>query len=110
MSKRLSLDLRFGVPAGVAEVLGYHVAAARFGVSSTNVSGLRRLARVKGDPRPRALGRFRRSGRIEARRALILGVLAETPDITNKELRCLLAGRELDFGYGRTSAYSFSSG
>ena len=33
-------------------------------------------------------------------RALILEVLAETPDSTIKELHRLLAGRGFDFGYG----------
>ena len=53
-----------------------------------------------GDPRPSALGGDRRSGRIEAHRALILGVLAETPDITIEELRHRLAGRGPGYGDG----------
>ena len=100
MSKALSLDLRIRVLEAVAEGLSHRVAAARFGVSAASVSRWRRRARVEGDPRPRVLGGDRRSGRIEAHRALILGVLAETPDITIEELRRLLAGRGLDFGYG----------
>ena len=55
---------------------------------------------AQGDPRPRALGGDRRSGRIEAHSDVILGVLVETPDITIEELCHLLAGRGLDFGYG----------
>ena len=100
MSKALSLDLRLRVLAAVAEGLSHRAAAARFGVSAASVSRWRRRAVVLGDPRPRALGGDRRSGRIEAHRALILGVLAETSDITIEELRHLLAGRGLGFGYG----------
>ena len=84
----------------MAEGLSHRAAAARFGVSAASVSRWRRRAVVLGDPRPRALGGDRRSGRIEAHRALILGVLAETSDITIEELRHLLAGRGLGFGYG----------
>ena len=55
---------------------------------------------MQGDPGPRALGGDRRSGRVEAHRALILGVLSATPDITIEELRHRLAGRGPGFGYG----------
>ena len=47
----------------------------------------------------------RRSGRIEAHRALVLGLVAETPDITIDELRGLLAGRWLGFGYGTVKRF-----
>ena len=100
MSRALSRDLRLRVMAAVAEGLSHRAAAARFGVSAASVSRWRRRAVVEGDPRPRALGGDRRSGRIEAHSDVILGVLAETPDITIEELRHLLAGRGLDFGYG----------
>ena len=80
MSKALSLDLRVRVLAAVAGGLSHRAAAAaRFGVSAASVSRWRRRAVVLGDPRPRALGGDRRSGCIEAHRALILGVLAEAP-------------------------------
>ena len=100
MSKALSLDLRIRVLEAVAEGLSHRAAAARFGVSAASISRWRRRARVKGNRRPRVLGGDRRSGRIEAHRALILGVLAETPDSTIEELRRLLARRGLAFGYG----------
>ena len=93
MSKALSLDLRLRVLAAVAEGLSHRAAAARFGVSAASVSRWRRRAAVEGDPRPRALGGDRRSGRIEAHSDVILGVLAETPDIAIEELRRSLAGR-----------------
>ena len=91
--------------AAVAKVLSQRAAAARFGVSAASVSRWRRRAVVEGDPRPRAPDGDRRSGRIEAHRALILGVLAETPDITIDELRHLLAGRGLDFGHGTVQRF-----
>ena len=100
MSKVLSLDLRLRVLAAVAEGLSHRAAAARFGGSAASVSRWRRRALVPGDPRPSALCGDRRSGRIEAHRALILGVLAEAPDIAIEELRHLLAGRGPGFGYG----------
>ena len=105
MSKALSLDLRLRVLAAVAEGLSHRAAAARFGVSAASVSRWRRRAMAEGDPRPRALGGDRRSGRIEAHSDVILGVLAETPDITIEELRHLLAGRRLDFGYGTVQRF-----
>ena len=100
MVKALSLDLRVRVLAAVAGGASHRAAAARFGVSAASISRWRRRARVQGVPRPRALGGDRRSGLIEVHHALILNVLADTPDITIEELRRLLAGRGLGFGYG----------
>ena len=100
MSRALSLDLRVRVVAAVAAGLSHRAAAARFGVSAASISRWRRRVRLEGDPGPRAAGGDRRSGRIEAHRALVLGLLAETPDITIDELRGLLAGGGLSFGYG----------
>jgi transposase len=69
-------------------------------VSAASVSRWRRLEREKGDVRPGPLGGDRRSGRIEAQADLVLGLLAETPDITVEELRAALATRGHVFGYG----------
>ena len=65
------------VLAAVDAGLSHRAAAARFGVSAASIS---------------------RSGRIEAHRGLVLGLVAETPDITIDELRRRLAGRGLGFG------------
>src|SRR5215208_1470057 len=46
------------------------------------------------------LGGDRRSGRIEARAGLILGLVEATPDITLEELRTALAARGVAVGYG----------
>ena len=105
MLKALSLELRVRVLEAVAEGLSHRAAAARFGVSAASVSRWRRRAHVEGDPRPRALGGDRRSGCIEAHRAVILGVLSEIPDITIEELRRLLARRSLDFGCGTVQRF-----
>ena len=74
--------------------------AARFGVGAASVSRWRALEREKGDVRPGPLGGDRRSGRIEAQAPVILGLLAETPDITVEELRAALGERGHTFGYG----------
>jgi transposase len=100
MSKALSVDLRTRVLAAVAAGASHRTAAARFGVSAASVSRWRALERRQGDVRPGPLGGDRRSGRIEAQAALILALLAETPDITVEELRTALAGRGHAFGYG----------
>jgi transposase len=100
MSRALSVDLRVRVVAAVADGLTHRQAAERFGVSAASVSRWRALERERGDPRPKALGGDRRSGRIEAHRATILSVLAETPDITLDELRRRLAAKGLVFGDG----------
>jgi transposase len=80
--------------------MSHRLAGERFGVSAASVSRWRALERQQGDARPKALGGDRRSARIEAHKALILSVLAETPDITIEELRQALADRGHRFGYG----------
>jgi len=100
MSKALSVDLRTRVLAAVAAGATHREAAARFGVSAASVSRWRTLAREKGDVRPGPLGGDRRSGRIEAHADLVLGLVADTPDITVEELRAAMASRGHVFGYG----------
>ena len=86
MSKALSLDLRERVLAAVAAGASHRQAGERFGVSAASVSRWRRLAREQGHARPKALGGDRRSGRIEAQAALVLGLLEDRPDQTIEEL------------------------
>lgn len=76
MSKAPSVDLRTRVLAAVAAGATHREAGLRFGVSAASVSRWRRLEREKGDVRPGPLGGDRRSGRIEAQAALVLGLLA----------------------------------
>lgn len=100
MSKALSLDLRTRVLAAVAGGLSHRQAGERFGVSAASVSRWRARKREQGDPRAKALGGDRRSGRIDACKALILSLLDETPDITLEEMRQDLAQRGHLFGFG----------
>lgn len=100
MSRALSVDLRVRVLAAVSEGLTHRQAGERFGVGAASVSRWRKLDREQGDPKPKALGGDRRSGRIEAHGATILAVLDETADITLDELRRRLADQGLIFGDG----------
>jgi len=100
MSKSLSLDLRLRVLEAVAKGASHREAAERFGVGAASVSRWRALAREQGDPRPKAQGGNRRSGRIEAQAGMIRSLLEEAPDTTIEELRSALAERGHAFGYG----------
>jgi transposase len=100
MSRALSVDLRVRVLAAVAGGLTHRQAGDRFGVGAASVSRWRTLEREQGDPKPKALGGDRRSGRIEAHGATIMAMLDETTDITLSELRRQLAERGLIFGDG----------
>jgi transposase len=100
MSKALSLDLRTRVLAAIASGLSCRRAAERFGVSSSSAIRWRVLERVQGDARPKALGGDRRSGRIEAHAAAILGLVEERPDVTLHEIRAALAARGIGVGIG----------
>jgi transposase len=100
MSKCLSVDLRVRVLAAVEQGATHREAAARFGVSAASVSRWRTLQRAQGDVRPGPLGGDRRSGRIEAIAALILGLLEAQRDATIEELRHALAEHGHRFGYG----------
>ena len=100
MSRALSVDLRVRVLAAVAGGLSHRQAGERFGVGAASVSRWRKLEREQGDPRPKALGGDRRSGRIEAHGAAILAMLDETTDITLEELRHQLGEQGLVFGDG----------
>jgi transposase len=100
MSKALSLDLRTRVLGAVAGGLSHRQAGERFGVSAASVSRWRTREREQGDPRPKALGGDRRSGRIDACKGVILSLLEETSDITIQEMRRALAERGHVFGFG----------
>lgn len=110
MSKAVSLDLSIRVLAAVERGAIRRQAADGFDVSIANVSRRRNRSRQFGDPRPKALGGGRRTGRIEARCGTILGLVTATPDITIQELRKTLAGRGVSFGYGDCNAFSSATG
>ncbi len=69
-------------------------------MGAASVSRWRKLEREQGDPKPKALGGDRRSGRIEAHGATILAMLDATTDITLEELRRQMADKGLVFGDG----------
>jgi transposase len=70
MSRALSVDLRVRVLAAVSDGLTHRQAGERFGVGAASVSRWRKLEREQGNPKPKALGGDRRSGRIEAHGAI----------------------------------------
>ena len=100
MAKALSLDLRRRVVDAVEHGLSCRQAAARFGVSAS--SAIRWLDRLKkqGEVAPKKQGGDRKSGRIEAEAAFLLGEVAATPDITLVELQEKLQARGLSVGVG----------
>ena len=100
MPRALSFDLRVRVLAAVARGLSHRQAGERFGVSAASVSRWRALERADGEARPRSQGGDRRSGRVEAHRDTILGLVEATPDIAIEELRLALADKGVTVGYG----------
>ena len=96
MARALSLDLRERVVEAIAKGLSCRQAAARFGVSAS--SAIRWAARIRsgGALAPMNQGGDRRSQRIEAEAAFILGAVAEQPDITLAELKGQLRERDWD--------------
>lgn len=93
MSGPLSVDLRSRVVAAVDGGLSRRKAAERFGVSISSAIRWAGQVRRTGDVRPRPVGGDKRSGRIEAYAAVILGAVQSKPDVTLVELRELLADR-----------------
>jgi transposase len=93
MAKAISIDLRERACEAVSEGLSCHQAAARFKVSPSSV--IRWMARRKamGGIAPQRQGGDRKSARIEAEAAFILGLVEATPDITLEELQTQLKGR-----------------
>jgi transposase len=86
MTKPLSNDLRVRLIEAVASGVSRRAAADRFGVAaSTAVKWMRRW-RDTGSSAPRPQGGDKRSERIEAHAVEILGLVAETPDITLSEI------------------------
>jgi transposase len=100
MAKALSADLRDRVIAAITGGMSCRQAAARFGVSASSAIRWRALARATGSAEPKPQGGDRRSHRIEAQAALILGLVAETPDITLAERRAVLAVQGIGVGIG----------
>jgi transposase len=104
MAKALANDLRRRVIGVIDGGLSCREAAERFGVSVS--SAIRWLDRLKkqGDVAAKRQGGDRKSGRIEAEAAFLLGEVAETPDITLVELQEKLQARGVSAGASATSA------
>ena len=100
MAKSLSVDLRRRVVDAIEHGLSCRQAAERFGVSAS--SAIRWLDRLKtqGDVAAKKQGGDRKSGRIEAEAAFLLGEVTETPDITLVELQEKLKVRGISVGIG----------
>ena len=96
MPKALSLDLRVRVLAAVEAGATHREAGERFGVSPASVSRWRE----EGEPRPRALGADRRSGRNEPHHDAVLTALGPVRDATIEDMRHALAQQGLAFGFG----------
>jgi len=92
MTKALSIDLRRRVIGAIEEGASCRQAAARFGVSASSAIRWHALSRMVGDATPKRQGGDRRSGRIEAHAAVILGALERKSDITLADLRAELTG------------------
>lgn len=100
MAKALPVDLRERVVAAVAAGASCRAAAERFGVSASSAIRRCALAREAGSVVPGPLGGDRRSARIEARAALILGLVEQNSDATLAEIRAALAGAGVPAGLG----------
>jgi transposase len=100
MARALSLDLRERVVGAIAKGTSCRRAAARFGVSAS--SAIRWAARVRsgGALAPMKQGGDRRSQRIEAEAAFLLGAVAEQADMTLAELKGKLKERGKSVGIG----------
>ena len=100
MSKALSVDLRERVVAAVSAGASCRAAAVRFGVSASSAIRWCGMARQSGSFAPGPLGGDRRSARIEAHAALILGLIEQKSDITLAEIQAELAKVGVPAGIG----------
>lgn len=100
MSEALSVDLRERVVTAVAAGASCRSAAARFGVSASSAIRWCAMAWGVGSVAPGPLGGDRRSSRIEAHAALILGLLERKSDITLAEIQAELARAGVAAGIG----------
>jgi len=86
MAKALSIDLRRRVVDAIEQGLSCRQAAVRFGISASSAIRWRGRLKKQGDLAAKRQGGDRKSGRIEAEAAFLLGEVAKTPDITLVEL------------------------
>ena len=100
MPKVLPVELRVRVLAAIRKGMTFREAARLFDVSIGAISNWRKLERGQGHVQPLPLGGDFRSGRVEAERDTILGLMEERPDLSVRALQAALGARGLDFGYG----------
>ena len=84
MGRGLSQDLRDRVVAAIDGGMSCRGAVVRFGVSAASASRWRQLSLRHGTPAAKRQGGDRRSGRIEAHAAFILGAI-ETKDVDRRQ-------------------------
>lgn len=90
MGKPLSIDLRSRLVAAVAGGLSRRAAAERFGVSAASAVRWVQAVSATGSVEAKPQGGDRRSRRIEALRAVILGAVEAQKDISLIELAEML--------------------
>ena len=90
MTQPLSNDLRRRVVVAVDGGMSRRGAARRFGIAPSTAIKWVGAWRRTGSYRPRAQGGDNRSHRIEARAAVVLALVEETPDMTLAEIACHL--------------------
>lgn len=91
MTQPLSEDLRVRVVAAVERGGRRRAVAEQFGVAASTVTKWVQHVRRSGSIAPMKQGGDRRSERIEAHAAEILGLVAATPDVTLEEIAAHLA-------------------
>src|SRR3974390_470262 len=97
----LSKDIREKVVKAIKGGMSRRQAAARFDVGPATAVRWAKRVETTGDVSPMQMGGDRRSQRIEAHAAVILGEIKTKPDTTIMELRDKLRERHgLSFGYG----------
>ncbi len=100
MASSLSYDLRRRALAAVAGGLSHRAAAERFAVSAASISRWRALERARGDARPKPMGGDQKSHRVDVHAPAILAALGPERDRTIDEVRAVLRGQGLVFGFG----------
>ena len=109
MSKALSLDLRVRVLVVVQAGATHRQAAERFGVSAASVSRWRAREREQGDARPKALGGYCRSKRIEACGEAVLAALGPDGMRPSRKYAARLRHMASASASGRSSASSIAA-
>ena len=105
MGRTISTDLRSRVIDAIEGGMSRRGAAAHFDVSYS--SAIRWFAEFQASGRraARPRGGDRRSERIEAHAAFILGLVEETPDISLEEIQQALGERGARFGIATVSRF-----